>query len=426
MAGRLKLTYPDDEQVSIRFSMNDLTSRPDVWRPSYEELRQQGMPIRQLNPEMLVPPGGYELLGSCPIAVQANFIPGGCLISVCLNHSFFDGLGGAMAVGFWAENCKDLQNSTHRTMYSDLEHLQRFDADLSQLGDAVGFKPLRLPNVLLDSTAPHGEELKRIQGDRTLWQLLGLQKPPTDPIAAWGSPTNKTMVSAIFVASSQSILRLKAESTSSGTEGDEEVAIPFVSSFDAIAALVWRCILRARYLDLEDPGMISSRLRIPINVRQILGIPHDYHGNVLLNSMTETSVKSLIAEADRTQIAPKIRSSLIFGRDAKRVLDAIKLSFVLPDLASRRPLFSDTTRQDLVLTSWQDMPYYKHDWGPMFGCPGNPEFFRIPRGHLRGICALQPRRENDRTEILVSLEQGQMDQLKSDVEFTEYFELKAL
>ena len=74
-------------------------------------------------------------------------------------------------------------------------------------------KPLRLPEILQDSTAPHGEELSRIQGDRILWQLLGLQKPPTDPTAAWGLPSKKVMVSGSFSASAESILRLKAEST---------------------------------------------------------------------------------------------------------------------------------------------------------------------------------------------------------------------
>ena len=184
--------------------------------------------------------------------------------------------------------------------------------------------------------------------------------------------------------------------------------------------------MRARHSDLGELEKLRSRLRIPINLRQILGIPHGYPGNVLLNSTTEMPVESLIAEGNGRHVAAKIRSSLIFSRDANRVLDAIKLSFVLPDLASRRPLFSDTTRQDLVLTSWQNLPYYKHDWGLMFGSPGNAEFSRIPHGYLRGICALQPRRVHSTVEVLVSLEQGQMDRLKNDVEFTEYFGLKAL
>jgi len=59
------------------------------------------------------------------------------------------------------------------------------------------------------------------------------------------------------------------------TEADEEGAKALVSSFDAIAALLWKFVLRARYLDLEDREVLRSRLRIPVNMRQILGIPHD-------------------------------------------------------------------------------------------------------------------------------------------------------
>ena len=426
-AGRLKLIYPKDEHFKLRFSMNDLTSKPGIWRPSYEELRRQGMPIGQLNPEVLVPPGGYEKLGSCPIVAQANFIPGGCLLDVCLNHSFVDGLGGATAVGAWAKNCKELQQqSKNSAPSSNPEQAEIPAVDFSQSGDATTSKPLRLPDILQDATAPNGEELARIQEDRLLWQLLGLQKPPTDPIATWGPPSNKVMVSAIFAASAESIRRLKTESTPSGTEDNGQGATTFVSSFDATAALVWMCVLRAIHSDLEDSEKISSRLRVPINLRNILGIPGDYHGNVLLNSVTEMPVESLIAKGNRPQVASNIRSSLLFSRDASRVLDAIKLSFVLPELASRRPLFSDTTRQDRVLTSWQDLPYYKHDWGPMFGSPGNAEFFRIPHGYLRGICALQPRRVDNTVEVLISTEQHQMDRLRGDVEFTKFFELKAL
>ena len=192
---------------------------------------------------MLVPPGGYELLGSYPIAAQANFVPGGCLLHVCLNHSFSDGLGGAMAIGFWAGNCKDLQNSADRAMCPNPENLQKSTVGLSQLGNAATFKPLRLADILLDSTAPRGEELATVQGDSTLWQLLGLQKPPTDPIAACDSIPNKVTVAANFCC---------------------------LHRIDPLP-----CILRARYSDLEDPGTISSRLRIPITVCQILDSPHD-------------------------------------------------------------------------------------------------------------------------------------------------------
>ena len=130
-----------------------------------------------------------------------------------------------------------------------------------------------------------------------------------------------------------------------------------------------------------------------------------------------------MAKANQGQIAQKFRSSLLFTREINHVMDAIKLSFVLPDIALRRPIFSDVTGKDLVLTSWQDLTYYKHDWGPMFGSSHKAEFFRITHGHLRGVCALQPRRADQVVEILINLEETQMDRLKNDTDFSEFFSL---
>ena len=433
-AGRLKLTYLNDQNVEVRLSVNDLTNKPDVWGTSYGNLRQRGMPICELKPEVLAPPGGYESLASSLIVAQANFIPGGCLLDICLNHSFVDGLGGAMAVGLWAQNCKDIQmgKSSVTTSSPDDIHLPIGDLEALHMpapdsACRITSTPLKLPDILQDSTAPRGEEVARLQEDGTLWQLLGLQKPPVDLSAAQKPSPHRAMVSGIFVASSDSVASLKRESTPSHNEGDQVSAKAFVSSFDAIATLLWKCIIKARSPDLLKRDTLRSRLRIPVNLRQTLGIPHDYPGNVLLNSVTEISLNHLITESTKRQIAPKIRSSLVSSRDAGRALDAIKLSFVLPDMPHRLPFFRDTTQEDLVLTSWRDLSYNKHDWGPMFGSPGHIEFFRLPHGSLRGVAALAPkRRDNDEFEVIINLEQGQMDRLKNDLEFTNYFKLKAL
>lgn len=84
-------------------------------------------------------------------------------------------------------------------------------------------------------------------------------------------------------------------------------------------------------------------------------------------------------------------------------------------------------KQDLVFTSWQDLPYCRHDWGPMFGPSGNADFFRLPHGYLKGVCTLAHRRATtDEVEIIINMEQGQMNRLRNDAEFTKYFDLKAL
>ena len=159
------------------------------------------------------------------------------------------------------------------------------------------------------------------------------------------------MVSEVCTASTNSISSLEAESAPFNIEGDGEDARASVSSLDAIAALVWKSILRARHLDLEDREELCTQFRIPVNMRRILGIPHVYLSNVPLNSVTEMPLKELLAKSTQRQDAPKLRSSFVLSRDASRVLDALKLSFVLPDLSARLPLFRDTTKQDLVFTS---------------------------------------------------------------------------
>lgn len=125
----------------------------------------------------------------------------------------------------------------------------------------------------------------------------------------------------------------------------------------------------------------------------------------------------------------------MLSRDAGRILDAIKLSFVLPDLASRRPLFPNTQGKDLVLTTWRDLPYYQQDWGKTFGLEGNSnaDFVRVPKGLLGGVCAVLPQRSEKGGrnseigwEVMVNLEKRQMERLNADAEFMRYFELRAL
>ena len=185
-------------------------------------------------------------------------------------------------------------------------------------------------------------------------------------------------------------------------------------------------VLRARYPNYDKAQSLQSRLRIPISLRQTLNIPDDYPGNVLLNSAVETALRSLIAETTQREVAFNIRSSLTSSRETGQALDAMKLSFVLPDLAYRHPISSDRTGKDLVLTSWRNLSYYRHGWGEMFGNLGHAEFVRIPRGHLGGICALLPNRIAEQVEVLVSLEKDQMDRLRHDAVFSECFQLKAL
>lgn len=398
--GRLKLVYSDKrDKEDERFTVNDLTNNSDVWSLSYTDLAKRGAPVAALKRhDVLSPPGGYQRLASLPVSGQANFIPGGCLLYVTLHHSLMDGTGAATILSAWARNCKAAQ-----------------DGDVAKQVPALS---LSLPEVLQGTAAPLGADIDRIREDATLWQALGLQKPTNDP-PNWAFPSGEGLVPAIFGASAAAISRLKAASAP---------ATGFISSFDAIAALVWRCVMRARYSDLGDTASdITSNLRLPVNVRQAVGIPEEYSGNAILFSVTSMSLDSLVAEKDGSRLAAQVRSSLSKTKDPSRARDAVKLSFVLPPPSGRVPDFSRTATHDVILSSWQDMPFYQMDWGAAFGSPGVPEFVRTDQLYsLPGLCAILQKRTGDEVEAVINLSPDQIDRLREDAEFGNYFQLKSM
>lgn len=388
-AGRFKVTYADGETQKLRkqFWVNDLGEGSNVWRYTYHDLRKKGMPVSGMVSHILGPSVALDWLATLPIAAQANFIPGGCLLYICLSHSMFDGFGGAMIIGAWSENCWMLQQHSNSHLFTG--HVRRTPSDI-----------FSLPGLLQYSTAPQGEDTERILQEVSLWHLLGLRKPPVDRSISTPSPPSEPLISAIFTASRESVACLKSSCNSHQVNSQTRA---HVSSFEAIAALLRRCIIRARCTDSRRPDITKTHLRIPVNLRKALKIHQTYPGNVLLNSITEMPLTALVTEKNVCNIASMIHSSIWFSRNPDVAKDAIKLSFVLPAPSLRYPLFWTTTAQDLVLTRWQYLPFLEQMWGLAFGLTGQPEFIRIPYGNLPGICALLPRKKEGGSDVLISL-----------------------
>lgn len=88
---KTKLKYPlmgdeDKLDVSEYFRVNDLAQKPHLWPHSYDELRAQGIPVSRMDRKILEPAGDHMKLASFPLTARANFIPGGCLLDVCLTY----------------------------------------------------------------------------------------------------------------------------------------------------------------------------------------------------------------------------------------------------------------------------------------------------------------------------------------------------
>ena len=430
---RLKLITSNNEILdNVRFVANDLTQKPDVWSLSYPQLAEQGAPYAPLmRPEILSPPGGYQRLSMVPICAQANFIPGGCLLYISMNHSFMDDIGSTAVLESWARNCRELQEEAIEN--EDFEFQEKVKDAFGGLSPSASMSArstrmatngvptlmMNQPEILQKNAATDDAEIKRILDNVCLWHTLGFKSPAErESSEEWRLPPAEGLVPAIFSAPAHAIARLKADST---------LDIGFTSSFDAMAALIWRCVMRARYKDLEPSEVAStSHLRLAFDAREALGVRPDYSGNMLLFSTPKILLKYLVdGTVDGRHLAYKVRHAL--STTKTRAHDAVKLSFMLPDPSRRVPDFENTTTTDIMLTSWRRMPLYKMDWGPAFGKPGNPEFVRSDQiGHLPGTCAILQSRSEDEVEVLVNLYPAQIERLKEDEEWAEYFKLKAI
>ena len=409
-AGRLKLVNSDQSKFEEQFSVNDLTKQPEVWTHSYQDLVKLGMPVALMRPSELEPPGGYPLLSVLPIATQVNHIDGGTLLYICIHHSIMDGFGGSAVLETWARNCRAAQKEMELAASTTTRMTP-------PIADPLPQRKLSLPEIFQDSMKPPKEEADVITKDGSLWHSLGLQQPPGRCRTMTPAlPADKKMVTAIFAASQDSITHLRTLATPNGGKG--------TSTFASTVSFLWKSIMRARKPDLVQADTLTSHLLMPVSLRRRLGVPSDYPGNVVLYSITGMQLETLLS-ADGRQISSMVRDSLALAKDTDRARNAIKLSFVLPEPSRRKHIFEGSATQDLVLSSWEDLPWYKYDWGPAFGSPGNAEFVRVShQGYVPGLCAIQPRRREDELEALINLEESQLEGLIRDTEFSSHFQLR--
>ena len=151
-------------------------------------------------------------------------------------------------------------------------------------------------------------------------------------------------------------------------------------------------------------------IAVAMDGRKGLGIPIDYVGNVVFESMTELDINTLTSPGTSlAAIATILRASLERSKSSNLPNDAVALAFCIPDVRNLAYAIPDWVGKDLIPTSWVDMPYNEHVWGPIFGETGKAEFFRMPKGQFEGICSVQPRQPNDKVEVVIGLANGALE-----------------
>ena len=405
--GSLMLKVPEPFE-EIKITVQDLTLPGSTWKDSYEDLRAAGMPLSKMDPKVLAPYVAGTATTTKVLTAQMNFIPGGCLFTICMAHAFVDAYGAAIVIDLWAKHCRKLQNSAGTTFLNS--NAVEFDGICPALQRPIS-----------------QEDFDRLKQRPELWKLLGLHwednlEPPkeasslptTIPAAGMAIPG---MRACMFSFSPEAVKQLKSDATPDAPE--------WISTKDALAALLWRSVMRARFPPSAPTGdKKDSIVSVAIDGRSLMSpkIPMSYIGNVVFCCMTELSLEEVLSpETTLASLAVKIRKSIEAVKDNPQLIaDAVDLSAGIPDVRQLHIAFKDFFGTDLITTSWIDIPFYTVDFGPIFGKTGSPEFFRIPKGQFGGICSLQSRQADGSFDVIIGLVDKPMTRLMEDVEFAKY------
>ncbi|KAK1638008.1 hypothetical protein BDP81DRAFT_315814 [Colletotrichum phormii] len=366
--GQLLLQIPEPLHAP-KVIVNDLTESHEY---NYRELIDAGVPMSKLDSKIFAPQIGVATTANV-VDFRANFITGGCLLTIC----------------------KASEHLPSRILADDIP---------------ASLRPL-VPASEYADRKPRPE----------LWRVLGLdwrpkEEAPAEPPFILASETSIKM----FKMSASALASVKRLATS------VDAGAGWVSTNDALVAFLWTAVMRARFPEGAIHGRkTSSYVSVAINGRKGLEVPAEWPGNVVFCCMTELPLDVLTAPVDDDGannlplVAQSIRRRVAEDREPGLLRDAVALAACIPDVRQLGNAFRSWLDEDLVTTSLVDLPFHELDFGSAFSGGaadgvGSAEAFRMPAGHFAGICCMQPRLPDGSVEFVVSMKPNEMARLESD------------
>lgn len=404
--GKEKVQLEIGEDAGVDFTVRDYTlpETRGLWTTgSYKELEAAHFPITSLTDSLLSPTGMIPMAPRNPvIAVQANFIDGGLLLVFSKHHSGTDGTGNMVMLKSWARNTA-----------------------LAAAGQKV--TPTALPkeafdrSVLMEGTPgqdikdwPNWSKIVKTETDLHGFKTRGLKFDGDGKLEAQQKVVVPSLKSGFWYFSPSKLAALK-EAASTKIPGD-----PWISTNDALCALIWRQVTLAR--DLKAREMPSSNLMVAANLRSRMSPPlyEKYLGNAATNAWQNSSVDVLCdpsrAALQRTAIS--IRKA-VDSLNETTVRGLIGLIDSMPMVTSMTPNCKNLLGPDITITNISTSGWYTFDWGQDLG---KIDRARMPTVAFDGVCVVFPKLRDGSIELLTMFEESVMEMLKADKAFTEFAE----
>jgi len=358
--------------------------------PSMHQFRAANFPCTMLDEDVLAPrhtlPGGVIETQADPepvLLVQPTFIDGGLVLTFASHHATMDMTGMGQVMHLLSKACRNEPFTAEELASGNMDrhNIIPILEDYYEPGPELSYQIVKLP--------PPSD--------------ANLERPPPPPLCTW----------VYFTFSPASLKALK-----SATTGTLPASSNFISTDDALSALVWQAITRARLPRL--PKGTTTTFSRAIDVRRYLNVPATYPG--LMQNMTyhthaavELSSQPLgvVAAELRAAVDPATtsltRSTRALATFVRRAADKSGFSFT----ATVDP------STDLMLSSWSKVDCYGLDFS--LGLGDGPEVVRRPTFvPVESLVYLMPKAPDGEIAVMICLRNEDMERLRVDEEFSKY------
>ena len=307
----------------------------------YSRLNRDGMPPTWLTQDCFTPlPDSPDPQSSPVFAIQANFISGGLIVVLYLNHSVAD-LHGVSTI--------------MRLMSSELPSRKLNDDDLrgETMAWALGRQILSDADGAPIDIADHPEYRPRFE--------TALVRQPVP--ASSGGTVHVVSFNLAKIEACQIMINQRINLPKRGIF-NRNMQVTEITKHDCLSALLWQAVTRARCDNVDLRG--DSTLVMPVNIRNKLLPPlnEDYFGNAVIHAMATAALPNLVVPYSITSLAhaAKIIRESILKIDHKHTKSAIAIINEQDDVRSLN-IPNMNFDKDLVITSWANLPTYKVDLG---------------------------------------------------------------
>lgn len=359
-------------------------ARRDGSMPSLDDMAAARYPMSMFDesdvaPRMTIPGGPGETAADPEpvLLLQLTLIPGGVILTSATVHRAVDIIGQVQILHWLSQACHGIPCSEENRAVGNMERnslIPLLDSGTSDLETEFG----------------------------RLWI-----RPAATPATTDGPPPPCSW--ATIRVSSDALVRLKAEASETLT------TTGFVSTDDALTALLWQAVMRARQHRVDPDREV--RMTRAIDVRPHCNLPSKYPGLMQSQILNVYRLDELLA-APLGAIASHLRVELDPAKTLRQVSGLATMLERDADKTRYSFVASTDAAMDINLSSWVKADCYGDDFN--FGLGRPVAVIRPQFPPYEGLIYMMPRSADKAIAVTICLRAEEIEKLKLDAKLNAY------